>query len=255
MIGICDNKRIVIAPHKVDLDPMSNSNIGSIPLAAGVSLLKKAKGEGVPNKDLSKSKRNRVSFDEEKSQTNKNEARPSVEELTLKDIRRSWYSKPEIALFKIHAKLLMLHRHQITEDMSGFERFNSSRIREKKSALHYVVLSQLVKKDPEFQRHVSQNCTARAKVLALNQGLENFRAAYDPLSCLVGSSSGGENYTNVLFKKEAIPLSTNDAPKRPIAEVSDDDETCSKETDNATTSCTTRRRVRQRGATFVQKEL
>lgn len=112
--------------------------------------------------------------------------------------RKLWYSQSEIMIFKLKAKAEILKGKQTSEDTSGFERFDATRSKYKKSALHYVLMSQKVKRDPDFQRYISLRCTSWAKLLALNQGFEDFCKVYDPLSSLFGDDTQN-SYKELFF--------------------------------------------------------
>jgi hypothetical protein len=169
--------------------------------------------------DFAKHKRRdrRVRFNLEKSEIVDYAAPPLMKELTIEIARQLWYSQEEILKFKQHAKTIILHRKQTTEDTSGFERFDITRAKYKKKALHYVLLSQKVQRDPEFQRYISRRCTARAKVIALNQGLEDFCEVYDPLISLLGVSNSGDSYNDYFFNDIS---KCADNVKRSISDIS-----------------------------------
>jgi hypothetical protein len=171
----------------------------------------------VPDFAKHKRRQRRVRFNLEKIEISDNAAPPLMKELTIETVRQLWYSQGEILTFKQHAKAIVLHRKQTTEDTSGFERFDITRAKYKKTALHYVLLSQKVQRDPEFQSYISRRCTARAKIIALNQGLEDFCEVYDPLISLLGVSNSGDSYNDYFFNDLS---KCADNVKRPIRDIS-----------------------------------
>eukprot|EP00526_Cylindrotheca_closterium_P019042 CAMPEP_0113629664 /NCGR_PEP_ID=MMETSP0017_2-20120614/15403_1 /TAXON_ID=2856 /ORGANISM="Cylindrotheca closterium" /LENGTH=223 /DNA_ID=CAMNT_0000540079 /DNA_START=52 /DNA_END=723 /DNA_ORIENTATION=+ /assembly_acc=CAM_ASM_000147 len=170
-------------------------------------------------------------------------AAPSpVKEITLDHITNVWYSKGEIRSFKTQAKSLILRGLPSNEETFGMERYQLERSRTKKNTVKYVVLSQKVKSDPEFQSYISRRNSSTAKEFALDQALENFCEVYDPLSSLL---EGGDNYNEFFFANN----NTNETPngKRSISDVSFNmnviDQTSSQEEDVVEQPL---RRVRQR---------
>lgn len=156
-----------------------------------------------------------------------------MEEITQEHVASVWYSKDEIRSFKSQAKSLIIRGLPSNEESFGMERYLLERSRSKKSTVNYVVLSQKIKKDPEFQSYTSRNHSATAKEMALHQALENFCEVYDPLSSLL---EGGDNYNDFF----ASSNENNNNGKRSHSDVSFNmamiDEASSQET----------RRVRQR---------
>ena len=103
----------------------------------------------------------------------------------------SWYSKNDISSFKMQVKSFVLGQTSTEEEAFGMERYQFERRQQKKTALRHIVLSQQVKKDPEFQRYISRHQTATSKEMALNEALANFCDVYDPLSSLL---DGGDDF-------------------------------------------------------------
>eukprot|EP00980_Cylindrotheca_fusiformis_P016886 scaffold5114_cov67-Cylindrotheca_fusiformis.AAC.4 len=211
------------------------NGVDTMPLEAVVSLLTNVIAQQQKQKladntiSPSQKSRKRVRFSTTTNNNNNNndnngvlqhKAPALMKELTLETARKLWYSKADIAAFKTQAKQIVLNKAHTSEDISGFERFDAKRSKEKKSTLHFVILSQMVKRDAEFQRHVSRKCTAGAKVIALNQALEDFCAVYDPLACLLGASSDGKKYHESLFMgNPALNCSTNTNNKRSVEQM------------------------------------
>jgi len=122
----------------------------------------------------------------------KENAAPSpMKEITPEHVTDMWYSRKEIRSFQAEVKSVILSGLPSSEETYGMERYQAERTRQKKSIVSYVVLSQKVKKDPEFQSYISRRHTSSFKEMALNQALENFCEVYDPLGSLL---DGGDNY-------------------------------------------------------------
>ncbi|KAL3937685.1 MAG: hypothetical protein SGBAC_007255 [Bacillariaceae sp.] len=156
------------------------------------------------------------SFDQE------NTAPSPVKEITHEHNTNAWYSKGEISSFKAHTKSLVVRGLPSEDETFGMERFLRDRSQQKKSTVRYVVLSQKVNKDPEFQSYISRRNSSTSKETALNQALENFCDVYDPLSSLL---EGGDNYNDCFFANKnddgfnltMIDQASSQEPTRSIA--------------------------------------
>lgn len=102
----------------------------------------------------------------------------------------SWYSKTDIVCFQMQIRSVLMGLIKEEETTFGMERYGSERRLQRKTALRHIVLSQKVKKDPEFQRYISRQRTSASKATALNLALENYCEVYEPLSSLV---EGGDD--------------------------------------------------------------
>ncbi|CAJ1948565.1 unnamed protein product [Cylindrotheca closterium] len=152
-----------------------------------------------------------------------NAASSPLKEITNEHVANVWYSKGEIGSFKAQAKYLVLSGLPPKEDTFGLERYQLERSRQKRATVNYVVLSQKVNRDSEFQSYISRRNSSTSKEAALNQALENFCQVYDPLSSLL---EGGDNYDEHFFAEDENTTGN----KRSISDVSFNmamiDETC-----------------------------
>lgn len=146
--------------------------------------------------------RRRVSFNLDKE----NAAPSPMKEITPEHATDMWYSKQDIRSFQSEVRSFVLGGLPSSDETFGLERYQIERSRQKKSAVSRVVLSQQVKKDPEFQSYISRNHTFTFKELALNQALENYCDVYDPLGSLL---EGGDifNSTDISFNIAMIDQS------------------------------------------------
>lgn len=128
-------------------------------------------------------------------------------ELTPDMIQELWYSQDDIERMKNEVRCLVCKQRQImntsareaTNDnssmstTSNLQRYGAQRSKYRRDTLQSILNAQNQNRDPEFLRQVSEQCTAWARALAANQGLEDYCEVYDPLDSLIGSAKDSEN--------------------------------------------------------------